>query len=424
MALSQERRKEALSFLVDHHRDLLLRHRQELLVKISVLALRDSLLETLLEQTAIGLHAICGGQRSLLLRQRKDEPLAEYVEGRWQPLGFDPDGNRFLRNALAGLAARPGADCPDENAADPAEILVMPDDSVLLLQPLRAASCRLLALCVFIDQIPDEEQRCFLYALGRVLAAALRRQETEIVRRTELAHAGRLLLLGEMTSSLIHELNQPLAAIVNYAHGSQRQLETGAPPPMVLRERLDQIAKQACRAGDLVKRLRKLIRKEPVRRVAVDLTRLLANVIDLCETEANKHRIRLELRFLSKPLPQVCGDPLQIEQVLLNLLYNAIEAGPHPQLEHGVVAIEAKHQRSDRILVRIRDQGPGLPDGNTEQLFRSFHTTKPQGLGLGLAISRSLVENQGGRLWAENNSGYGAMFSLTLPIADTAVDAL
>ena len=97
MALSQERRKEALSFLVDHHRDLLLRHRQELLVKISVLALRDSLLETLLEQTATGLHAICGGQRSLLLRQRKDEPLAEYVEGHWQPLGFDPDGNRFLR---------------------------------------------------------------------------------------------------------------------------------------------------------------------------------------------------------------------------------------------------------------------------------------------------------------------------------------
>lgn len=422
MALSPERCKDTLPFLVDRRRDPLLRHRQELLVEISVLALRDSLLETLLEQTAAGLHDLCGGQRSLLLRQRKDEPPTGYVEGRWQTLEFDADGDRFLRSALADLAARPDAGCADENPPGLVETLAMPDDSVLLLLPLLAAPHRLLALGVFVDRVPDEEQHRFLHALGRVLAAALRRQETEIARRTELAHAGRLLLLGEMTSGLIHELNQPLVAIVNYAHGSQRQLETDAPPPMVLRERLDQIAKQACRASDLVKRLRKLIRKEPVRRVAVDLARLLTGAIELCETEAGKHRVRLELRPPSRPLPRVCGDPVQIEQVLLNLLCNAIEAGPHPRIERGIVAIEAKRQGSDRVLVRIRDQGPGLPDGNTEQLFCGFHTTKPQGLGLGLAISRSLVESQGGRLWAENNSDYGATFNLTLPVADAAVE--
>lgn len=417
MALSQAICSDSPAFLVDR-RNPLPRQRQELLVEISVLALRDSLLESLLEQAATGLHA-CGGQRSLLLRQRKDEWPAVYLRGRWQVLELGPGGNESLRSGLAGLAARLDSGGLDDNGAARIEVLAMPDDSNLLLLPLLADSNRLLVLGVFITQIPDEEHHRFLCALSRVLAAALSRQEAEIARRAELAHAGRLLLLGEMTSGLIHELNQPLAAIVNYAYGSQRQLEVDAPPPSVLRERLDKIAKQACRASELVKRLRKLIRKEPVRCVAVNLTRLLTDAVGLCEAEASKQRLRLELRLPALPLPEVSGDPMQIEQVLLNLLYNAIEAGPHPGIESGAITVEAERHGPDRVLVRIRDQGPGLPDGDTERLFQSFHTTKPDGLGLGLAISRSLVESQEGRLWAANNEGCGATFNLTLPLAKT-----
>ncbi|MBL8072524.1 MAG: PAS domain-containing sensor histidine kinase, partial [Nitrospira sp.] len=243
------------------------------------------------------------------------------------------------------------------------------------------------------------------------------------VRRAELAHAGRLLLLGEMTSGLIHELNQPLAAIVNYAHGSQRQLEVAPPPPAILREHLDKIARQACRASELVKRLRRLIRREPICCVAVDLTRLLVEAVELCQAEAAHQGVELELRLPQSPLPDVSGDPMQIEQVLLNLLYNAIEAGPHPELATGAVTVEARRQGADRVLVQVRDCGPGLSEPDLERLFQRFHTTKPDGLGLGLAISRSLVESQEGRLWAENNRDYGATFNLALPVAKTGTGA-
>ncbi len=422
MALSRELCNDTPPFLVDRRRSSLLRRRQEeLLVEISVLALRDSLLETLLEQAAAGLHA-CAGQRSLLLRRRKDEWPTVYAHGCWQALQLGPGGGQCLHDALSGLAARLNGGGLEENGTAPVEILAMPDDSSLLLLPLLADPARLLVLGVFITRIPDEDHHRFLYALSRVLAAAWSRQEAEIARRAELAHAGRLLLLGEMTSGLIHELNQPLAAIVNYAYGSQRQLEVAAPPPAVLRDRLDKIAKQACRASELVKRLRRLIRKEPVRCVPVNLNRLLTDVVGLCEADAGKQRLRLELRFPPTPLPEASGDPMQIEQVLLNLLYNAIEAGPHPELADGVITVEAERLGPDRVLIRIRDQGPGLPDGDTERLFQSFHTTKPDGLGLGLAISRSLVESQDGRLWAENNKGCGATFNLALPIAKTGAD--
>lgn len=407
-------------FLIERRCSPLSLHRIELLVNISVLALRDSLLETLLEQTVAGLHT-CGGQRGLLFRQSTDEPPTVYAQGDWQALSFETDCNKTLHTLLATLATRVTIDGLDNSMAATREIFVLPDDSLLLLLPLLVNANDLLVLGVFVTQVPDEENHHFLYALGQLLAAALSRREAEIARRAELAHAGRLLLLGEMTSGLIHELNQPLAAIVTYAHGSQRQLEVETPPPAVLRERLDKIANQACRASELVKRLRRLIRKKPISSVAVDLMQLLIDVVDLCKADARKRRLRLELQLPLSPLPKVSGDPIEIEQVLLNLLHNAIEAGPHPELEAGAIVVVAERDGSDWVLVRIRDQGPGLPDGDTERLFQRFHTTKPDGLGLGLAISRSLVESHEGRLWAENNIGYGATFNVVLPLAKIGV---
>ena len=172
MALSRELCNDTPPFLVDRRRSSLLRRRQEeLLVEISVLALRDSLLETLLEQAAAGLHA-CAGQRSMLLRRRKDEWPTVYAHGCWQALQLGPGGGQCLHDALSGLAARLNGGGLEENGTAPVVILAMPDDSSLLLLPLLADPARLLVLGVFITRIPDEDHHRFLYALSRVLAAA------------------------------------------------------------------------------------------------------------------------------------------------------------------------------------------------------------------------------------------------------------
>ncbi|MBL8251157.1 MAG: hypothetical protein JNK31_05775 [Candidatus Competibacter sp.] len=420
MTVLQEPCRDPSPFLADRRRDQLLRRRQELLVEISVLALRESLLDTLLEQAAAGLRG-CGGQCSVLLRRREGEGPTVYRHGGWRALPSDTDGGRALGNALAGL--RLDGVGPEEGSLKSIEMLPLPDDSLLLLIPLLVDVRRQLILGLSITQIPDEEYHRVLLGLSRVLAAALVRQEKDLARSAELAHAGRLLLLGEMTSGLIHELNQPLAAIINYAHGGCRQLEIDAAPPAMLRDHLDKIARQADRASELVKRLRRLIRKEPICRIAVDLTRLLPEAVELCAPEAAKQSIGLTLRLPEATLPEVSGDPTQIEQVLLNLLWNAIEAGLHPDLETGAILVEARQQGADRVLVLVRDCGPGLPEPDLERLFDGFHTTKPDGLGLGLAISRALVESQDGRLWAENNRDYGATFKLTLPAAGTGARA-
>ncbi|MBK8183108.1 MAG: hypothetical protein IPK63_09480 [Candidatus Competibacteraceae bacterium] len=422
MTLSQELCNDTLPpFLVDRRSNPMPGHRIELLVEISVLALRDCLLETLLEQATASLQSF-GGQRSLLFRQPKNEQPTMYSQGRWRELDLELGCDQSLRATLAALGTRAAVSWLQAEMAESLEVLVLPDDEILLLLPLLQASSGLLVLGVFINHILDEEHHRFLCALGRVLAAALSRQETDAHRQAELAHAGRLLLLGEMTSSLIHELNQPLAAILNYAHGSQRQLEIEALPTAIMYERLDKIATQACRASELVKRLRRLIRKEPINQItAVDLARLLNDTVKLCEADARQQHLQIKLHLPQAPLPEVAGDPIQMEQTLLNLLLNAIEAGPHPTLKSGVITVEANSLGPDCVLVRVRDQGPGLPDdGNIELLFQPFHTTHSEGLGLGLAISRSLVESQGGRLWAERNEEGGATFNLTLPVAKIA----
>ena len=237
--------------------------------------------------------------------------------------------------------------------------------------------------------------------------------ETDRLRR-ELAHMSRVTMMGELTASLAHELNQPLTAIVSNAHAGERYLATSTPPLGELREILTDVAADAQRAGEVIRRLRGLLKKDTTRFLPLDLNELIREVVALTQTDAliRHHPIALAL---APELPPVRGDRVQLQQVLLNLVLNGMEAmEPQPpaarQLSIQTLSAGAT------VHVGVADQGPGVPPEKLETIFDAFFTTKTQGLGMGLAISRSIVEAHGGRIWAENNPERGATFWFSLPV--------
>ncbi len=247
-----------------------------------------------------------------------------------------------------------------------------------------------------------------------------RRQVEEQARRhqQEMAHAARLITLGEMATGLAHELNQPLAAIVNYAQGCARRLESGTSPEALrqpLAQGLAHISTQARRAGEIIRRLRGFVRKSEYRRGAVDVNQLVTEMVDFCAPDARRYRVPVHTE-LDSDLPAVRADPVQIQQVVLNLLRNALEASALPDgREAAAVTVRSATADDGTVLVEVRDHGHGLP-ADPEQVFEQFFTTKREGLGLGLAISRSIVEAHGGRLGAGTAPGGGAVFRFTLPV--------
>ncbi|MDX2171428.1 MAG: PAS domain S-box protein [Deltaproteobacteria bacterium] len=235
-----------------------------------------------------------------------------------------------------------------------------------------------------------------------------RAEEAARQRQAELAHVLRVSAMDEMAAGIAHELNQPLAAIVNYARGCARRLDDA--PPDVL-EALDRIAAEALRAGDIVHGLKRVVRKEPPRESAVDLKAVAREAVQLVRPEATERGISLRLD-LHPDLPEPLGDRIQIEQVILNLLRNAIEA---IALRPGLVALRILPHDQGGVRVAVSDTGGGIPAALRDRIFAPFFTTKTSGLGMGLSISRTIVEAHGGRLWAEPNPGAGTTFLFTLP---------
>lgn len=231
----------------------------------------------------------------------------------------------------------------------------------------------------------------------------------------ELNRAARLAVMGEMASGLAHELNQPLTAIVNYARGIERRLS--ATPPLTLEELspvLQRITSTALRAGGILHRMMDFARKQEPVREPLDLHRLIDNLLEFCSSSAGQHNVLLENRTPTG-LPPVMADRVQLEQVFLNLLLNAIESS-HSEADDEplTVWVEASLQKSDQVIISVFDQGEGI-SCEIEQLFEQFYTTKAEGLGMGLPISRSLVEAHGGQLTAENLPEGGAVFRVILP---------
>ncbi len=244
--------------------------------------------------------------------------------------------------------------------------------------------------------------------------------ETNLKRyQAEIDHATRLITMGELASSLAHELNQPLTAIVNYVRGIQRRFKHS---DVVSREELqfplDKTAATALRAGEIIHRMIDFTRKREPARELLSLHHVVHDLIEFCGPNAERHNVHLEDR-VDASLPAVMADRIQLEQVLLNLLVNAIEASEQSAVNGALmVTVEANLAPNRMLLIRVRDQGIGLPVDQTQQVFERFFTTKTKGLGMGLAISRSLVETLGGELWAENNLDGGASFVFSLPLAE------
>jgi PAS domain S-box-containing protein len=232
--------------------------------------------------------------------------------------------------------------------------------------------------------------------------------------QAELAHVSRVSLAGEMAGALAHELSQPLTAIAAYARGCLRLLAGPAPEPAMLCEGVSEVVQQAERAGDVLGRLREFVRGGAWRRAFVEVGSLIDAAIGLARIEAMQNEVEIETR-IDHGLPPVLADHIQIEQVLLNLLRNAIDAIVTADSQKRLIVVEAHCKSGHTVQVSVADSGPGVIAEVANRLFEPFTTTKPEGMGMGLSISRSIVESHGGRLRMLQRVGSGAAFVFDLP---------
>lgn len=237
--------------------------------------------------------------------------------------------------------------------------------------------------------------------------------------QADLDHAGRLVTMGELASSLAHEINQPLAAMVNYLRGIERRFSgSDSLSWQELELPITRSISTALRAGEIVHRMMDFTRKQEPQMEALVLEEVVEHMVEFCNSMAERHGVALEVSCAGK-LPLVHADRIQLEQVLLNLVVNAIEASGNTAEEPlSVVNIQLEPHSKKQVRVSVSDQGPGIDQQELDRLFTRFYSTKKAGLGMGLAISRSLVENLGGELWAENRPERGARFSFTLNMTE------
>lgn len=240
-----------------------------------------------------------------------------------------------------------------------------------------------------------------------------RLEELAREREKELAHALRLSTVGQMASALAHELNQPLTAIASYLRSCVRLARSGPSHADRLVANIDKATAQAERAGEVIRRIRTFVRKDNAPRAAVDVNEIVREAVALVEHEVDRQRVRLRLE-LGNRLPRVRADRVEVEQVLVNLARNGLEAMAETEAAKRELVITTSQNGDDKVQVAVSDRGAGLPPAPTDQMFQPFLSSKPNGMGMGLAISRSIIEAHHGRLWPMPNPGQGATFAFTL----------
>jgi PAS domain S-box-containing protein len=231
--------------------------------------------------------------------------------------------------------------------------------------------------------------------------------------QADLAHVSRVTTMGELTASLAHEVNQPIAAAVTDANTCLRWLTRDHPDVPEAREAASRTVKDATRAADIISRIRLLFEKGTLQREPVDLNEVIREMVLLLRGEATRYSISVRTELAADP-SQIMGDRVQLQQVMMNLIMNSIDAMRDADGTRELI-INSQRAENDKLTVSISDTGVGLPPHQADQIFNAFFTTKLQGTGMGLAISRSIVESHGGRLWAADNSPRGASFCFTLP---------
>ena len=247
-----------------------------------------------------------------------------------------------------------------------------------------------------------------------------RAQEALHQAQSELAHVTRVTTLGELTASIAHEVNQPLAAIVTSGEATSDGWPGIHPTSPRRARRLGRIIRDANRASEVVKRLRALAKKTDPQMAPLDINDVINDVVALVQREVMSHRVWLRLD-LGADLPPAFGDRVQLQQVVINLVMNGIEAMAPVTDRPRELLISSRPHANERMLVAVRDSGIGIDAETQDRLFTAFFTTKRDGMGMGLSICRSIIETHGGELWATTNDGPGATFQFTVPIAEAAI---
>ena len=244
----------------------------------------------------------------------------------------------------------------------------------------------------------------------------VRHVEIAAGKRSELAHVTRLATLGELTASIAHEVNQPLAAVVTNGGACLRWLAGELPNLDEARDAARRVIRDGNRANEVISRIRSLLRKTDTEKARLDINEVTEEVILLTRNEATRRGVTVRME-LAAELPPVFGDRVQLQQLMLNLLMNGIEAMASVHDRPRELVICSRADGSGQVLVSVQDCGIGIAMEDLEKIFDAFYSTKSQGLGMGLAISRSIIEAHGGRLWATPNEGNGATIRFTLPLS-------
>jgi PAS domain S-box-containing protein len=237
--------------------------------------------------------------------------------------------------------------------------------------------------------------------------------ENLVSTQNQLAHMARVTTMGELAASIAHEINQPLAAVVTNGNACLRWMALAEPNLGEVRAAVSAIIKEGRRASDIIARIRALMKKSPPQMTQLHVNDLIREVLVLIKHEVQRNRVMLQTDLTEDPTA-VLGDRVQLQQVVLNLLMNALEA-TNAAVESPKEVLVTSRNEASQVIVAVQDSGVGIDPENSNQLFNPFFTTKPQGMGMGLAISRSTIQSHGGRLWAASNPGRGATFQFTLP---------
>jgi PAS domain S-box-containing protein len=327
-------------------------------------------------------------------------------------LGFPLD--ELLQKRLADLVA---PDDLDDTEASLRDLIGGRRDLLRLEKQYVSKSGGLIPATSRFSQVLDRYGRPLMLIAQIVDRTDILRAEAEARQHRErLAHVARLGAMGEMAAGIAHELNQPLAAIATYTQAVQRLLDAGGMEQDELADVLSRVAGQAQRAGQVISRLRKFVRRGTIERRLQDLNQLIRDILTLAEPGARDHGVALILE-LDGEIPPVQVDGVQIQQVILNLLRNAIDAVGAYGGDSPAVTLRTRLDADDEVSLVVEDSGPGIPEDIALRLFEPFFTTKQEGMGLGLPLSRSIVEAHGGRLKYAARPGGGSVFTIHLPAA-------
>ena len=265
-------------------------------------------------------------------------------------------------------------------------------------------------------QRDEQERPAAILETNNDITERKRAEEALSKAQTELAHITRVMTMGELAASIAHEINQPLAAVVTNGSACMRWLTRSQPDLEEARDAVQRIIRDGKRASEIIARIRALLKRTATNRLPLDINEVIQETMALAQNEAGRRRVSLRTDFAAN-LPSVLGDRVQLQQVILNLMMNGIEAMSSVSDGSRQLLIKTQRDDSEQVLISVTDSGIGLDPKHAEHLFEAFFTTKTEGMGMGLSISRSIIEAHGGRLWATPNAGSGATFQFTVPMS-------